>query len=115
MTTFDERENAFEKEFIHDQDLQFKVHARRNKLVGLWAAEKMGLSGKAAEDFAKTVVIADLEEEGDDDVFRKLRAELDKAAEAISDEEIRSKMDECLIEAKRQIREGDDGKDKSCC
>lgn len=106
MTTFDEREHNFEAEFAHDQDLKFRAEARRNKLVGAWAAEKLGLSGGEAEDYVKTVMKADLEEAGDEDVFRKLRGDLDGAREAISDDDIRSKMAECLKEAVRQIKEG---------
>lgn len=104
MTTFDDREQRFEAEFAHDQDLKFRCEARRDKLVGMWAAEKLGLSGTEAEDYAKTVVKADLEEPGDDDVFRKLRADLDGARETISDKEIRTKMAEYLEEAYRQVK-----------
>src|SRR5471032_3419397 len=74
MTTFDKREEGFEKKFAHDEELLFKASARRNKLLGLWAAEKLGLSGPAAEAYAKEVVMADFEEPGDQDVFRKIRA-----------------------------------------
>ena len=71
MTTFDKREEGFEKKFAHDEELRFKANARRNKLLGLWAAEKLGLSGAEADAYAKEVVVADFEEAGDDDVFRK--------------------------------------------
>lgn len=104
MTTFDDRENRFETEFAHDAALKFKVEARRDKLVGAWAAEKLGLKGAEADEYAKSVVRADLEEPGDEDVFRKLRADLDAARDAISDEEIRAKMAECLGAAMDQIR-----------
>ena len=73
MTTFDKREEGFEKQFAHDEELRFKANARRNKLLGLWAAEKLGLAGADAQAYAKEVVTADLEEAGDDDVFRKIR------------------------------------------
>ena len=106
MTTFDDRENRFENEFAHDQEFQFKVEARRNKLLGLWAAEILGKSGSDAEEYAKTVVLSDLEEPGDEDVFRKLRADLDNAAKAVSDNEIRQKMDELLPVAQEQVHDG---------
>ena len=77
MTTFDKREEGFEKKFAHDEELRFKANARRNKLLGLWAAEKLGISGDAANAYAKEVVMADFEESGDDDVFRKVRKDLD--------------------------------------
>ena len=73
MTTFDKREDGFEKKFAHDEELQFKASARRNKMLGLWAAEKLGLSGADAEAYGKDVVMADFEEPGDHDVFRKIR------------------------------------------
>ena len=72
MTTFDKREEGFEKKFAHDEELRFKANARRNKLLGHWAAEKLGLTGADAEAYAKEVVMADFEEAGDDDVFRKV-------------------------------------------
>ena len=106
MTTFDERENRFEAEFAHDADLRFKVEARRDKLVGAWAAEKLGLTGADADAYARAVVTADLEEAGDDDVFRKLRADLNDARDKITDEEIRAKMSECLGIAMEQVRSG---------
>ena len=106
MTTFDDREDKFEKQFAHDQALQFKVDARRNKLLGLWAAELLGHQGAEAEDYAGTVVLADLEEPGDEDVFRKLRGDLDKAMKPVSDETIREKMAALLAVAKQQVREG---------
>lgn len=76
MTTFDKREEGFEKKFALDEELMFKAAARRNKLLGLWAAEKLGLSGADAEAYAKSVVMADFQEAGDDDVFRKIKADL---------------------------------------
>ncbi|MEM6648912.1 MAG: DUF1476 domain-containing protein [Pseudomonadota bacterium] len=106
MTTFDERKTAFEAEFARDEDLRFKVEARRNKLVGAWAAEILGLSGEEAIAYGKEVVRADFEEAGDEDVFRKLRGDLNEAREEVTDAEIRQKMAECLSEAMTQIKAG---------
>jgi len=78
MSGFDEREDKFEKQFAHDQALQFKVEAKRNKLLGLWVADLIGYSNDQAEEYAKTVVLSDLEEPGDEDVFRKVRADPDR-------------------------------------
>jgi len=89
----DDRGKAFESKWAHDAELRFKIEARRNRALGLWAAEKKGLSGQAAEDFADSVVAADFQEAGDEDVFRKLRSELDVS---LSDAEIRDKMKETL-------------------
>jgi hypothetical protein len=100
MTTFDDRENAFENKFAHDEEMKFKAEARRNKLLGLWAAELMGKSGDEAATYAKEVVVSDFEEAGDEDVYRKVAADLgDRADEAT----IRAKMAELMIEAKRQL------------
>jgi hypothetical protein len=77
MTTFDKREEGFGKKFAIDEELRFKANARRNKFLGLWAAQKLGLSGAEADAYAKEVVLADLEETGDDDVFRKIRKDFD--------------------------------------
>lgn len=106
MSGFDEREDKFEQQFAHDAALQFKVEARRNKLLGLWAADILGHTGADAESYAKTVVLSDLEEPGDEDVFRKLRGDLDSASQAVLDETIREKMVELLSIAKQQVREG---------
>ena len=103
MTTFDDRQNAFEAKFAHDADLQFKVAARRNRLTGLWAATRLGHDGDAAEAFAKTVVIADLAEAGDDDVVAKLLADL--AGVGIGETEIRKQLAASDTEARRQIME----------
>ena len=100
MTTFDERENAFEAKFAHDEEMQFKAQARCNKLLGLWAAAKLGKTGSDADDYAKTVVIADMEEAGHEDVVRKVSADLGSLS---SDDEIRTKMAELLPEAKAQV------------
>ncbi len=104
MTTFDKREEAFENKFAHDADLQFKAQARRNRLLGQWAAELLGLTGDAAADYAKDVVKADLKEAGDEDVFRKLRGDFDQKGVEQSDHEIRRAMSDLLAEAVRQIQ-----------
>ena len=102
MSTFDDRESAFENKFAHDEEMQFKANARRNKLLGLWAAELLGKSGAEADAYAAEVVRSDFEEAGHEDVVRKVSGDLgDKADDAT----IRAKMDELLIEAKRQIAE----------
>lgn len=103
MTTFDSRENAFENQFAHDAELQFKVAARRDKLVGLWAAAKLGLTGDAADAYAKTIILADLEEAGDEDVVRKLVADL--GIEGIAEADIRAALLEQGQVARRQIME----------
>ncbi|MFY9210207.1 MAG: DUF1476 domain-containing protein [Aestuariivita sp.] len=100
MSTFDDRENAFESKFAHDAELQFKAEARRNKLLGLWAAELLGKSGDDAAAYAKEVIASDFEEAGDEDVYRKVSGDLgDKASEST----IRTKMLELMAEAKRQL------------
>ena len=106
MTTFDKREEGFEKKFAHDEELRFKATARRNKLLGLWAAEKMGLSGSAADAYAKEVVVADFEETGDEDVFRKIRKDFDAKGVAQSDQDIRKAMIDLLGQAIEQIKTG---------
>jgi hypothetical protein len=106
MTTFDKREEGFEKKFAIDEELRFKAMARRNKLLGLWAAGKLGLTGAEADAYSKEVVMADFEEAGDDDVFRKLRKDFDAKAVAQSDHEIRRAMNELLEQAVAQIKAG---------
>ena len=106
MSDFDDRRRGQETKFQLDQELEFKAQARRAKLVGLWAAGLMGLSGEEADAYAKSVVIADLEEAGIEDLFRKIRADLDGAAVQLSDHQIRSKMDEALEEARESVRKG---------
>ena len=106
MTTFDKREEGFEKKFAHDEELRFKANARRNKLLGAWAAEKLGLSGPEAEAYAKDVVMADFEEAGDTDVFRKLRQDFDAKGVAQSDHQIRRTMDDLMEQAIAQIKTG---------
>jgi hypothetical protein len=107
MTTFDKREDAFEKKYAHDEELRFKAEARRNKRLGLWAAEKLGLAGAEAEAYAKAVVLADFEEAGDHDVFRKVRGDLDaKGRKDVTDKELRRAMDELLAQAIEEIKAG---------
>ena len=104
MTTFDKREEAFEQKFAHDEELRFKAAARRDKLLGLWAAEKMGLTGAAAEDYAKSVVVADLELPGDEDLVAKILGDFVKARVDQSEHQIRRQADEFLSVAVEQIR-----------
>ena len=106
MTTFDKREEGFEKQFAHDEELKFKATSRRNKLLGLWAAEKLGRKGTDADTYAKEVVMADFEEAGEDDVFRKVRKDLDAGGVATTDEEIRAAMVELMGRAVEQIKTG---------
>jgi hypothetical protein len=103
MVTFDERERAYEKKFALDEELRFKATARRNKLLGLWAAEIIGLGEAEAEAYAKDVVIADLEEPGEEDVFRKIRDDLDARGVEQSDHQIRRIMDDLMTKAIDQI------------
>lgn len=100
MTTFDDRENAFENKYAHDAEMQFKAEARRNKLLGLWAATLLGKSEADAKAYAMDVVKADFEEAGDEDVYRKLAGDLGGASDETT---IRTKMAELMIEAKRQL------------
>jgi hypothetical protein len=102
----EDREKGFERKFALDEELQFKANARRAKLVGQWAAELMGLTGSEADAYAKSVVVADLAEAGDDDLFRKIRADLDARKVEQSDHQIRRVMDEKLAEAVAQIKAG---------
>jgi hypothetical protein len=106
MSEFNDRERAAEKKFELDQELEFKANARRNKLLGLWAAEQMGLAGPDAEAYAKSVVAADFTESGEEDVFRKIRADLDAKAPGVSDHLIRAHMAELLLKARAQIQAG---------
>jgi hypothetical protein len=104
MTTFDKREEGFEKQFAHDEELRFKATARRNKLLGKWAAERQGLSGAEAEAYAKEVVLADFEESGEEDVFRKIRGDFDSQGIKLSDEDIRRQMHELLAQAVAEVK-----------
>ncbi len=101
MTTFDERENAFEAKFAHDEEMIFKAQARANKKLGLWAAERLGKTGAEAEAYAKEVILADFEEPGHDDVVRKVVADLN----TVTAEEIRAKRADFVIEAKNELLE----------
>lgn len=101
MSSFDDRKNAFENKFAHDQDTKFKIEARRNKLLGHWAAELMGKDGDA---YAKDVIASDFEEAGDEDVFRKVRADLDASDADVTDEAIRDKMIWLLDVASEQVQ-----------
>lgn len=103
MTTFDKRKDAFENRFAHDAELKFKAEARRNKLLGLWAAGLLGKTGDAAEEYAKSVVAADFEEAGDEDVFRKIREDFDTNSIEQSDHQIRRTMDELMAQAMTEV------------
>ena len=106
MTTFDKRKDGFEKQFAHDEELKFKASARRNKLLGQWAAEKLGLTGAEVDAYAKEVIAADFEEAGDEDVFRKLRKDFDAKGVKESDHQIRRTMQELMEKAVAQIKAG---------
>ena len=100
MSSFDDRENAFESKYAHDAEMQFKAEARRNKLLGLWAAELLGKSGDDADAYAKEVIASDFEEAGDEDVYRKVSGDLGDKADP---DTIRAKMDELMSVAKAQL------------
>jgi hypothetical protein len=104
MTTFDKREEGFEKKFAHDEELKFKATARRNKLLGLWAAAQLGKTGADADAYSKEVVAADFEEAGDHDVVRKVVKDL--AAKGVTEQQVRAMMAELLAEAVKQIQAG---------
>ena len=106
MSGFDKRREGYESKFAHDQDLKFKATARRNKLLGLWAAEKLGMSADEAAAYAKDVVKADFEEVGEEDVFRKIRKDFDAKAVTISDHQIRREMEDLMVKAVEQIQAG---------
>ena len=103
MTNFEDRERGFERKFAHDEELKFKATARRNRLLGLWAAEQMGITGDDAQAYAREVIKADLAEPGEEDVFRKIRADFDAKGVSQSDHQIRRKMTDLLAEAVNQI------------
>lgn len=103
MPSFEDRKNAVEAKFAQDAALKFKVEARRNKLLGQWAADLFGYSGDKEEAYIKSVIMADLEEQGDEDVFRKLRKDFDDSSVEQTDEQIRQQMDEKLFEATEQV------------
>ena len=102
MSSFDEREKSFEKKFVHDEELQFKVSARRNKYLGQWASKILGYNPDQEKDYIQSVIKADFAEAGDNDVFRKIKADLND--HNISDEEIRKKMDELNEKAKSEFK-----------
>ena len=106
MTTFDKREEGFERKFALDEEQKFKAEARRNRLLGMWVAEKLGLVGDAATAYAKEVVAADFEEAGDDDVLRKVEKDLTAKGIKLAPTEIRARMNELLVEAVAQVKAG---------
>jgi hypothetical protein len=106
MTTFDKREEGFEKKFALDEELKFKAEARRNKLLGLWVASMLGMSGDEANAYAKEVVAADFEEAGDGDVVRKVMGDLTAKGIAVTEAELRVKMDELMVQAIMQVKAG---------
>jgi len=105
MTTFDDRERAFESKFAHDQEIQFRIMARRNRLLGEWAADEMKLTPEEKDSYAKAVVQADFEEAGDEDVLRKVLGDLTSAGVEASDALVRAAMDQKMVEARRQFIE----------
>ena len=106
MTTFDKREDAFEKRFAHDEELKFKATARRNKMLGLWAAEKLGLSGAEADSYALAVVMAEIEKPSEQDVLHKIRKDFDAKGVAQSDHQISRTMTELMAKAVADIQAG---------
>ena len=106
MTTFDEREQGYEAKFVHDQDTEFRAHSRRNRLLGLWAGELMGLQKQHLEDYAKAVVKSDLEHPADEDVLRKVFEDLKGAGVSIGERDVRLRMDELMAIAREQIKSG---------
>jgi hypothetical protein len=104
MSSMKDREEGFERKFAFDEELRFKASARRNRALGMWAAEKLGKSGADAEAYAKQVVVADIEEAGDHDVFRKIRKDFDEAGVDQSDHQIRRTMDDLMAQAIEQIK-----------
>jgi hypothetical protein len=106
MTSFDKREESFEKKFALDEELKFKATARRNKMLGRWAAEKLGLSGTDADTYAKEVVLADFEEPGENDVFRKVRKDFDAKRINLSDADLHRIMDDLMAQAVADIKAG---------
>ena len=106
MTTFDKREEGFEKKYALDEEQKFKAEARRNKLLGMWAAEKLGITGDAASAYAKEVVAADFEEAGHGDVFRKVMGDITAKGVALTEQQLRAKMDELMVLAVTQVKAG---------
>jgi hypothetical protein len=110
MTTFNDREKSFEKKFAMDEELKFKAESRRNRLLGQWAAAKLGLSGAALDDYVKAVRKADLAQKGDDDVFQKIKKDLKDKGVSVADSELRKAMDDFLAAAVQQLQEESKGK-----
>ena len=106
MTAFDERRDAFEKKFAHDQDLRFKATARRNKLFGLWVAERLGKTGAEADEYAKSVVLADFEEAGDADVLRKVTKDLEAAGKPMDQSQLTPVLLDLIERAVQEIQAG---------
>src|SRR6187399_2521162 len=106
MTSFDKREEGFEKKFALDEEQKFKAEARRNRLLGMWAAEKLGITGDAATAYAKEVVAADFEEAGDKDVVRKVLTDLTAKDGTVTEAQVRAKMDELMALAAAQVKAG---------
>jgi hypothetical protein len=106
MTSFDDRRDAFEKQFAHNEELRFKATARRNKLFGLWVAERLGKTGADAEAYAKSVVLADFEEAGDADVLRKVGRDLEGAGKPVSESELARTLGDLTARAIEEIRAG---------
>ena len=106
MTTFDKREKAFEDEFVHDEELKFKAEARRNKMLGLWAAEKLGLSGDAAADYSKAVVTAEIDAASDKGVVGKIMSDFAAKGISLTETDLRARMNELLAAAVQQIKAG---------
>ncbi len=104
MTSMKDREEGFERKFVIDEEIRFRATARRNKMLGLWAAEKLGKSGADADAYAKEVVVSDIEEAGDHDVFRKVRKDFDAAGVDQSDHQIRRTMDELMAQAIEAVK-----------
>lgn len=106
MTTFDKREEGFEKKFALDEEQKFKAEARRNRLLGMWAAEQLGITGDAATAYAKEVVAADFDEAGDADVMRKVAGDFKAKGVAMTEAQVRAKMDELMAVAAAQVKAG---------
>jgi hypothetical protein len=106
MSSFDKREEGFERKFALDEEQKFKAEARRNRLLGMWAAEKLGITGDAAIAYAKEVVAADFEEAGDGDVLRKVSGDLSAKGIAVTEAQVRAKMDELMVQAIIQVKAG---------
>ena len=106
MSTFNDREQSEEAKYARREEIEFKAMARRNKLLGLWAAERLGLTGQDAEAYAKQCVMADFDEPGDEDVYRKVMADLEGGNAAVSEHDMRRKMQRLMIKARQQIEEG---------